>query len=193
VNFPTGHAEALAQLTPSQTRKSFEYCDHPIRIKGRPTMSWARLDICLDTGVALIEEIQSDWFRNVSEQCVRLRRQKPKSRELRNLERYQATLIKRYVKDWEKVTLFAALKLLREEFGCRTIYMHQPKTGVKLKSIRWGAHPPRSIYTKLPRTFCFQPTDMVPAFLERIQSKNLRALRRDKVPIFWKLDFDPLS
>lgn len=42
----------------------FNYCGHPVS-RQRNTLAWARLDLDLNSATALIEEIQSDWIRDV--------------------------------------------------------------------------------------------------------------------------------
>lgn len=188
VNFPAEHAKLLGQFR-SFDRKEFEFNVHPIRETGRPTLAWVRLDICLETGAALIEEVQSDWLREIGWERDRWNDSAPQSRERRVFEAYSTALFQRYRKSWARVAMFAALRLLRQEFAIRDVFMHQPATGACLKSIR-GSLPPRSIYTSLPKSFCFAPTAEAPAFLERARKRPLAKLRRTRHPLFWHLGFD---
>lgn len=186
VNFPEEHDFLFYRYLNTNTRKRIEYENHPVRTTGTPTMAWVRLDICQDTGVALIEEVQSDWFRFVRASIRQLERAQPRTRHLRNLQSYEAQLLDQYGKGWAKVALLAALNFLRFELGIRDVFMHQPRTGAALKHIR-STQPPVSVYSKLPKAFCFQPSRDIPKFLSKPCSKRLRHLRRDPRPLFWRL------
>ena len=186
VGFPLDHASLFHRYLGKGDRAKFEFDGHPIRTAGTPTMSWARLDICLASGTALIEEVQSDWFRNVREEREWLADRTPRSRELRNLQRYEAALRAAFARDWDRVTLLAVLWLLSTEFGVSTVYMHQPGPGAVLKRIA-GTAPPVSIYRKLPRGFGFAPVAEAPAFLEHPLRRRLAALRRRHDALFWRL------
>ncbi len=187
ISLPTDHAALFAQYLPQTERKRFESSGHPVRTTGLPTMAWVRLDVCMETGEALIEEVQSDWFRYVRWRLHAAAKRAPRSRSLRNLQLYDAQMRDRYARDWERVALLSALVLLRREFAVRRVFLHQPQTGYVLKRI-WGAAPPVSLYTKLPRSFGFALTSEAPAFLERPRHRDLRKLRRTGVPLFWLLE-----
>ncbi len=184
LGFPSDHAEPMGRYLSKDCRKSFEFRWHPIRLDGCPTLAWARLDIDLATGTALIEEIQSDWLRFVRESIEDLQESAPRSRELRQHLAYERDLKRRYEKLWPRAMLLATLVLLRDELGCRTVFLHQPEVGAALKSIT-GEQPPRSLYTSLPRSFCFRPTRDVPSFLAR--SRTLRRFKHRGEPLFWQL------
>ena len=72
----------------------------------------------------------------------------------------------------------ATLWFLLEELGIKTIFFHTYESGVRLKQIKHGA-PPRSIYTDLPRTFCFRTTHNGPAFLRDSDDRHVIALFDD--------------
>lgn len=193
LGFPTSHAALLARHFRQEPdiRRKFEYGGHPIRQTGRPTLAWVRLDIDLATSTCLIEEVQSDWFRFVVWRRQRLHYQAPQSHDLKATHAYEVELQARYARDWARVALLAALILLREELAIRDVWMHMPETGAQLKQIR-RRQPPRSLYTQLPRAFCFTPTRDVPPFLRRGTDKTaharprlLRALERQPGPLFW--------
>lgn len=187
LGFPAEHGRIFGQSFPQEMRKAFEYSEHPIRTDGPPTLAWARLDICLDTGTALIEEVQSDWIR-LFERRLRRRhgRLSARDRELRVWNAYRQTLTKRYAKTWPQVILLAALYMLREEFGVRRVWMHRPETGARLKSIQ-GRHPPRSLYSQLPKSFCFTETCEPPPFLWKHRRRHLRHMLKQPEPLFWAL------
>lgn len=187
LGFPSDHAVILGQTNPRAKRSDYEFTGHPIQEDGRPTLAWVRMDIDLAEGVALIEEVQSDWLRWAVEDAQYFERQDPRSRQAKTLARYTARLTRAYAKAWPNVALFAALSLLVDELGVRRIWMHQPAVGAVLKSIK-GTHPPRSLYTSLPRRFGFQPTRVPPPFLVKPCRRALARIKHFKTPLFWVLD-----
>lgn len=188
LGFPSDHADLMGRYLRRAARKEFEFAGHPIRTEGRPTLAWARLDIDLASGGALIEEIQSDWLRNVRDELDNRRVATPRDRHLRAAETYEAELRRRYGTIWPRAMLLAVLALLRDEFACRSVWMHQPGPGAMLKGIRWSL-PPVSLYSALPKRFCFQPTREWPPFLARPRKRDQMRLRRKEGPLFWRLDF----
>lgn len=185
LGFPSDHAELMGRYLARNTRKTYECEWHPVRQHGCPTLAWARLDVDLANGTALIEEIQSDWLRFARWSVARRAETAPRSRALRQEKAYEAGLRARYEKLWPRAMLLSALMVLREELGCRRIFLHQPHAGAALKHI-FGDLPPRSLYTALPRSFCFDATSEVPEFLGRV--RMLRRLARRGEPLFWRLD-----
>ncbi|MBD3679067.1 MAG: hypothetical protein HUJ27_11810 [Rhodobacteraceae bacterium] len=192
VNFPVVQDRIFDSHLPERERENFEFSDHPVRTEGRPTMAWVRLDIDHDSGQALIEEVQSDWFRYVTMRRDEVSDDDPESRHLVNLERYEAQLRKGFGKNWARVALFAALRLLRDDLGIRTVFYHQPIAGRVLKRIS-DSGPPKSLYTDLPRRFAFQPTRFAPDFLLEHCVLTLGKLRSRPEPLFWRLDFEEAS
>ncbi len=198
MGFPSDHAALMGRYTGRNGRKDFEYARHPIRETGRPTLAWARLDIDLENGVALIEEVQSDWLRYAREEVGVLERLVPRSRELRVARTYDAQLRDRYGRLWPKAVLLAVLRVLVEDLGCRDVWMHQPEPGAILKGI-YGRMPPRSLYSKLPKAFGFAPTQDMPALLtqsrkhkpDRARMLKLDRVRRAGEPLFWRLQLPP--
>lgn len=57
--------------------------------------------------------------------------------------------------------LAAAVDFIVDELGLRRIYFHSYETGKALKR----CNPPRSLYTDIPRKFCFQNITEAPFFL----------------------------
>ena len=150
-----------------ECRRAFDVSDqwnsHPWTA-GSFTLAWARMDIDRRTGEALIEEIQTDWKDDME----------------------HATLAP-YARLWDEAMLTAAIRLLRDDLGVRRIYYHTFGGGVRLK--RFGKDtwlPPRSLYTTLPRRFCFELTDQAPRFLQHSDNRRVRkTLRRH--PVDWYL------
>lgn len=186
LGFPSTHAQAFGRYFPPSQRGKYETSNHPIRTTGAPTLAWARLDLDLDTGHGLIEEVQSDWLRYVSRETLRMAARGAQDRELRIHIAYEQALIATYAKSWARVTLLAALMLMRNELGLSTIWMHQPGPGAALKQIT-GRPPPRSLYRDLPRRFGFAPTRDAPPFLEAPRRRALALLRNRPEPLFWRL------
>ena len=59
------------------------------------------------------------------------------------------------------------------------VYYHTFKTGIRFKNIAWTA-PPRSLYTDLPRKFCFRETTQAPMFLKKCKHRTVQSRLKDK-------------
>lgn len=188
LGFPTEHARVFGAQFDRNKRCKLEYTGHPVRLDGAPTLAWARVDLDLDTGTALIEEVQTDWLRAVGRETMRMARDGVQDRELKVMIAYEQALIARYARIWPKVMLLATLYLLREEFAVRQVWMHQPEAGRVLKSIPRRA-PPRSLYTSLPRAFCMVATNEGPPFLRLRRRGAMAKLRASGQPLFWTMAF----
>lgn len=187
LGFPSDHAVLMGRYLSTEARKAFEFAAHPIRLKGRPTLAWARVDFDPNTGVVLIEEVQSDWLRFVRDEVERLADLHPRSRETRTAKLYEDALRAQYEKLWPKVMLLVTLEVMRDHVGCSEFYMHRPETGVVLKNI-YGRKPPKSLYTSLPKSFGFQTTSHIPAFLGKRHREVRRKVGPGK-PVFWRMAF----
>ena len=168
LNFPLKHNHRLRKLV-GKDIDMIGPGGHPARFDREMTLAWARIDIHASSGVALIEEIQSDWVRNVLLEC------EGDEWEARRWQRYRRELLEPHVRTWDEAMLAAAIHVLRERFLCHRIYMHTWQGGLQMKSMqsRW-ARPPRSLYTKLPRRFCFEETDLAPHFLRSSRERRIR-------------------
>lgn len=176
LNFPPAHARAYRRYVEPREEGPFESEWHPINQNGDHTLAWSRLDIDLEHGEALIEEIQSDWVRDASlaadEALASLIEGELKPpRWLGNvgcdalqLFRYVEHVLARHRRIWDQAVLAASLWLLREYLGIRDIYMHTHESGCVLKRLD-GCRPPRSLYERVPRTFCFERVVGLPKFL----------------------------
>lgn len=206
VNFSAQHnAEYRRHVSPANA-PLFRLTGHPSS-RTEHTMAWSRIDADLDTGEALIEEIQSDWFKRasyaVSSQRWFYRREvEHADREtgIRSFEdfstgiqRYCADVLPRYQRDWQETTLAAVLWFIVRELGIRDIYLHQIDTGNRLKHInpRWNS-PPQSVYTDLPRRFCFSMVGAGPSFIEH-ELARCTSGKRKITPSFWRLNLSPAS
>jgi len=196
LNFNIGHDRLFHHLIGNDELVYFKYDEHPILRKGeraqyRNTLGWARLDMDLNTGEVLIEEIQNDWLRRAK------RYQRMMSRYMARHPDYQKKLglrstpetINNYVvralgpvyRIWDEAMLTAAIRFCVEELGIGRIYYHTFDTGNRLKQITWG-HPPRSLYTELPKKFCFQETAQAPEFLHKskIVKRKLKKVKNSR-------------
>ncbi|HNP62463.1 MAG TPA: hypothetical protein PKH39_00940 [Woeseiaceae bacterium] len=182
LNFSSKHDVPYRKLVDPFGLRPFELGGHPVAKGELHTLAWSRLDIDLSSGEALIEEIQNDWIREALwARWVAVRQRGPNyyfGSKLENdwIIRYVDTVLRRYEAIWDEAMLAATLWLLREELGVRKVFYHTHASGAKLKKIR-NRLPPRSLYTKLPKRFCFGETDEVPELL----TKNVRSVARMKV------------
>ena len=186
VNFPEDYADRFIRLFGEESRRWLEYWSHPVRRDGPITLSWARLDMDPGSDEVLIEEIQTDWLRTMKRHAKPLVQSAGKSKKAEARSLLDETA-ERYGKIWAEATLLAAMAVARRFLGVRRVWLHQPHTGAKLKHIR-DTQPPRSLYSDLPRRFCFQPTDRAPEILYRARSQVVSRLRRAPRPVFWQHD-----
>ena len=200
LNFITEHDSRFEALFGDEARTDgLNYACHPVlrrdeRSWYRQTLAWARLDLDFATGEALIEEIQSDWIaaahrwrRQLSGTWARTpERIAQTQRRLQYLDEVLAP----YAAIWDEAMLSATLTFLWHELGFHDIWYHSWHSGAVLKGIALGHGPPKSLYTELPRRFCFQSTEAMPSMLE---SRKRRAmLRRAGVePRFFRLSIAP--
>ena len=202
LNFSHGHDGAYRELVRPVCRAYLNGWGHPVLREGRrrdllrETLAWARMDLDFDTGEALIEEIQSDWVR----EAASLRRAAQRARECGHRDlafweveglpdaiiRYVDEVLTPYRRMWAEAMLAATLMFLREELGLRVIYYHSHETGSRVKSMgEWL--PPRSLYTDLPRRFCFEETRDCPTFLLADKAFR-RKYRRIAAPRWQRLE-----
>ncbi|MCH9674431.1 MAG: hypothetical protein K0U93_23535 [Gammaproteobacteria bacterium] len=163
------------QLAPEDDAFFGAWC-HPILGRGerryyRETLAWSRIDFDFHSGEALIEELQTDWVREVGDFARHVAR--ATSRE--TFEYYGVRInvgrAKRYLNAlapyaalWEEAMLMATIQFIRDELGLDHIYMHDWESGNRLKRIT-HSYPPRRLYTSLPKRFCFDKTAQSPDFL----------------------------
>jgi hypothetical protein len=163
--------------------------------KGKITLGWARMDIDLDGGEALIEEIQNDWIRDALDVQKRLKRYSDWGRKalirgmmygakcnFTQLNRYVDLILKPYVSDWDEAILCAAIRFIHTELGIRRIFYHTFDSGRRIKGI--CGSPPRSLYTSLPKKFCFRVTEQCPEFLRHKLYRKIRSARRREYRFF---------
>ncbi|MCP3669362.1 MAG: hypothetical protein GY814_02780 [Gammaproteobacteria bacterium] len=198
VNFNCGHDQAFEKCVAEEDRWYFESCGHPIFQRGarryfRYTLAWIRLDIDFDHDEVLIEEIQTDWLRDakaflswLEHKAKRAGKQdKDAAVRARKAQEYVKKILAAYFPMWDEAALAAALKFIADELGIGTVYYHSFETGNVLKGMRYS-QPPRSLYTDLPRKFCFELTDEVPRMFSKSTAAK-RKLRRAPDPKWYRL------
>jgi len=196
LNFCKHHDQRFQQL--GATPDTFGHYGHPTS-RRRNTLAWARIDFDWESGTALIEEIQSDWIRRVASlarlgerKLARVHDATQPTRfyglncSLQTALDYCRFVLDRYQPIWAEAMLWASIDFLRNELGLRRIYYHTMESGRLLKRIH-GALPPLSLYSELPRKFCFDKTDTAPAFVEREQRAS-KILRRHPQTAFQRID-----
>ena len=204
LNFTGLHNAVFDREVGACVNKFLHWQFHPVSSAHR-TLAWARLDLDLETGEVLIEEIQTDYVRLVNRYsrieklpswqfdrlCRRHQKAYAKAGALQTAIQNYRDIYLLDAKIWDEIMLAATLEFCIKELGCRSVYFHQFQCGALLKHIN-GQKPPRSLYTKLPRRFCFTPTESGPEFLrDRTQPKGMKArsrLREIGGPAFWHLD-----
>lgn len=201
LNFSSKHNRRYRSLIRPRGYHPFQWDFHPIARKGFLTMAWARLDIELLSGEALIEEIQNDWLREALEvyEWYRDRAERPDFCELDHQKRSEIlrmrNVLHTYVKEillphfkiWGEAMLAATVWFLREELGLKRIFYHDYNSMARVK--RADVTPPRSVYTSLPRKFCFRNTKESPMFLAGT-SRGKRVPRRMKNAAFQLLELN---
>ncbi|MCR9251993.1 MAG: hypothetical protein NXI20_16315 [bacterium] len=199
LNFDESHNCSYSDLIRPGTYHPYVNNYHPVKEKGALTMAWARLDIDLNDGAVLIEEIQTDWLREAKEDWnsakYRLVEGKNLSQnQLRNLmsenrattiSRYYEESLKKYVALWDEAVLNLAIHFSVHELGCKTVYYNTFETGNYMKGLdEYDDRPPKSLYTKLPKKFGFKTTDEPPAMLKK---ESLLKKKLKKKGLSWYL------
>ncbi|ANM30070.1 hypothetical protein ABI59_11555 [Acidobacteria bacterium Mor1] len=204
MNFSAEHDRQFRSLVKPGRCSPFGSYSHPVHKKGRQTLAWSRIDLDLEQGEALIEEVQNDWLRKADHgvktvrsyhgrRSQRLRRRveslfwDTRCRP-RELYRYVDEVLKNHRSFWAEAMLSAAVWFLRERLGIREIYYHTSLWGSRLKGLDedWG--PPFSLYEGLPKKLGFTRRRGLPRFLERTKRgvRRRRSWRREG-PEFWYL------
>ncbi|MEM7426770.1 MAG: hypothetical protein AAF441_11800 [Pseudomonadota bacterium] len=201
LNFSNAHNDAFQRILQSESTTLFNSTAHPVRLMDGPTLAWARLDVDLDRGEALIEELQSDWIWNsraARQRALRLLKETPGKRhdvrivlghtsmEAAAVCRYYDHIVAPHAAQWDQAMLSATIWFLVEELGLRRIYLHDHMSGCKLKGIG-RERPPRSLYTKLPNRFCFEKTADAPDLLRDQPSRRFKKAAKNNNLRFWRL------
>lgn len=188
LNFSNQHDEMYRKKVLDDFSE-FQYCGHPTSTS-RCTMAWARIDLDFSSNEALIEEVQTDWLRSINwleNRCKWAVNNKLKSFSYDEQRLYVDNVfaylkeVKRHQNIWSEAILNAALNFLVDEIGIGTIYYHSFETGAVLKNIGYSK-PPKSLYTELPKRFCFDKVKLGPEFIQRNKKakRKLKALKQQQ-------------
>lgn len=175
LNFSNKHDEQFKKLAKPDQCHDFNCWRHPVMKRSkraffRETLAWARIDFDFNTNEALIEELQTDWLRTAKELLADINSGKASfygygvNANPEKLKAYLNYLLSNYSAIWDEALLTAALQFIRQELGIGRIYLHTPDTGAAVKRIKYS-QPPRSLYSSLPKRFCFSQTEIAPEFL----------------------------
>jgi hypothetical protein len=200
LNFSEEHNARYRQQVNPRYDALFNFPGHPVLRKGQreifyETLAWSRIDLDFDTNTALIEEIQSDWIREAYQayQARTRFRHKDSGRYWARQMQCTRVVFAQYVEEalepykalWTEAMLMASLRFIVDELGVGTVYYHSCQTGAAVKRIH--SQPPRSLYSELPRRFCFEKTRFAPTFL--VNSDFLKRMRTVKTPHWYRLSF----
>jgi hypothetical protein len=200
LNFNHQHDRLLRESIRPTRDGVFNYRGHPVLQRGdrryyRETLAWSRLDVDLDLGEVLIEEIQSDWTRDVAWLRKWLERCDSEEHVMHcgnfkttaALARRYLTFVDPLLKEWSQAMLAATVDFVNRELGLRQLWYHTWSVGNYLKRIDSEYGPPRSLYARLPKQFCFKQTEQLPGLLS--DRRTVKRLRRGKIePLFYKLE-----
>lgn len=196
LNFSEMHNQNYRRLVKPEDDYLFNYSGHPVMSRHkrkfyRDTLAWARIDFDLESGEALIEEIQSDWIRRVKS-CVETIRKGGNPWYLdwckgsaEDFIVYAENILSPFYALWSEAMLSSSIHFIYRELGINKIYYHTFDTGQKIKQVL--GTPPRSLYTDLPKRFCFQITDEDPVFIAKDRG-FIRKKRRLKKTAWYKLE-----
>jgi len=180
LNFSNQHQSEYHELVKPDYHGVLNNYGHPVQREGqrgysRETLAWARIDLDFFNDQALIEEIQSDWLREAAIMGLDARHCMERDDEsfpwwnvdgkVADILRYVEQVLSPYQAIWAEAMLAAAIYFIRHELGIGSIYYHTHDTGYKVKRMRYS-RPPRSLYSDLPRRFCFKKTGIAPEFLQ---------------------------
>lgn len=200
LNFNRQHDAVFDQTIHPTLPYAFNGWGHPVLARGerpyfRETLAWARLDVDLPSNEVLVEEVQSDWVRHVGwlkrraahcptgDYVIRSRDYCTTAQQVRSYIAHVEPLIR----DWSQAMLAAVVNFVDRELGVAKIWYHTWESGVLLKGIDRNWAPPTSLYSQLPKKFCFEETAALPAFLSgRSMRKKLNRLK--VAPRFYKLE-----
>lgn len=177
LNFPLEHDARYSRLIRPGLDDPFVNSDHPHAESPLNTLAWARVDLDFEAGEALIEEVQSDWVRRARDTYAAAidvlasgdidswygDAYTDAAATPKGAIRYYRDVLLPYVGIWHEAVLAATLRTLVDELGITRIFYHTVEGGEVMKSI--PGEPPRSLYSKLPRRFCFTEQEAVPSFL----------------------------
>jgi hypothetical protein len=197
LNFSNQHNSQYQKLVKPTEKQALNSRLHPIysRLDNtyfRETQAWARLDIDLNKDECLIEEIQSDWIRDARRLLADAHRVKKFKRDTfrywpiegkpDDVIRYCEYLDQHYGNIWAEAMFSAVLDFINSELGLKYIYYPSSQSGSQVKNIH-GSKPPKSLYSNLPKSFCFKETGKEPQMLR--DDARYKRLRRKVKDVRW--------
>jgi len=195
VNFDSAHDQHFYKTIGKEDRFYFRNTHHPEH-ENYNTLGWLRLDVYLEAGEVLIEEVQSDWVKEVAH-FERNLKSKPKDPECMCLAcdkpgalRSYVNHFKTYKKLWDEMILSAGIWFLVKELGVKTVWYHTFETSKHYKMMPEYSLPPRSVYSKLSERFGFEKVDETPSLIAECKALG-KLVRRAKARgmKFYKLEF----
>lgn len=172
---------------------------HP-RDGRRLTLGWARVDIDFAHGQVLIEEVQNDLLRDLSDALKDARAAlDPAATVYLMGERVNASKLRRLCEAWIQqmcqvwadALLYMTLQFIINELGIYDVYYHQWQSGNVLKRLSPDWAPPRSLYSQLPERFGFNKTTEWPLMLSgddkvrQCVDRASRKLNRAPIQLQW--------
>ena len=177
------HWDALLRKLLRQDLNTLLGWSHPISETRSTTLGWVRFDLEWQSGEVLIEEIQTDLIRSLmllNKRAVRLKEKNHKDIYFHGLKldieeaiAVTENVVNQFGRQWHDILLAAALWFAFEELGMDKVFYHSFETSVVLKKLK-RSQPPRSLYTQLPKKFCFQTTSLGPRFITNNKHANRR-------------------
>ena len=179
LNFSNMHDGMYRKMVKPKYDQMLNYFAHPVLRTGarryfHETLAWSRIDLDFASDTALIEEIQSDWVRKAKQLLMHAMAKKQSNQErvswrdsignVNDVISYCEQILYPYQQIWDEAMLAATIEFIRNELGIRNIFYHTDSTGPYVKNIRY-TRPPRSLYDKLPKKFCFTKQTQAPEFL----------------------------
>jgi len=200
LNFTAEHDRTFRRLLRTDEDDFFGNGFHPIMKRGdrsyyRETLAWARLDVDLERGEVLIEEIQSDWVRDVNALKTDLKGLKKAERyftwyghkiDTAQAQKYIDHVFSPYAQVWDQAMLCATIRFCVEELKIRQFWYHTWETGAVIKRICRNDSPPKSLYSRLPKQFCFKQEASMPDMLKR-RDISRRIKKSNIQPQFFRL------
>ena len=172
----------------NQTANDYFDVNHPISRTRGITLAWARLDVDFETDEVLIEEVQSDLTRYIKSMlvCARIALSEKRRQfyywgdeiDVSKFLVFAEDMLKVFSKTWQEAMLTATLEFVFDELGVKNAYYHSFETGNLLKGIK-ECKPPKSLYSALPKQFCFDKIKEAPEFIRR-DKKAKRKLKITK-------------
>lgn len=181
LNFSNQHDGMYRKMVKPQYELLLNRRSHPVlrpkqRLYFRETLAWSRIDLDFKSNEALIEEVQNDWLREARYLLLDAKRLKSQNRKMQvwwasegsvdDVIAYCEQVLLPYYHIWDEAMLAATIDFIYRELGISNVYYHTEQTGYRVKNIKYDK-PPRSLYSQLPKRFCFHQTSEAPGFLRK--------------------------